>query len=118
MAPSQPCAANRAAPAAPRATLTLSHTNTSVVPVPCVPESRYDPTYDQMMDRCYWDYLQVFVPKDSRLQDATRIPVPADEIFSGMAESGWVSVAPVANGPWQVWGVLALSLIHISEPTR
>ena len=97
-----------AAPAAPRATLTLSHTHTGVVPAPCVPESRYDPTYDQMMDRCYWDYLQVFVPKDSRLQDSTRIPVPADEIFSGAAESGRVSIAPVANGPWQVWGVLAV----------
>ena len=88
--------------------LTLTHTHTSVVPAACVPEARYDPTYDQMMDRCYWDYLQVFVPKDHRLQDATAIPVPADEVFSRTAESGRVSVGPVANGPWQAWGVLAV----------
>jgi hypothetical protein len=34
--------------------------------------------------------------------------VPADEIFSGAAESGRISITLVANGPWQVWGVVAV----------
>lgn len=28
----------------------------------CVHESRYGDTYQDMMDRCYWDYVRVFVP--------------------------------------------------------
>jgi hypothetical protein len=51
-------------------------------------EVRYDPVYEQMMDRCYWDYLRVYVPQGSRLLDATRIPVPGEVLFSGEGESG------------------------------
>lgn len=33
----------------------------------CVHESRYGETYQDMMDRCYWDYLRVFVPSGAEL---------------------------------------------------
>ncbi len=33
----------------------------------CVHESRYGDTYQDMMDRCYWDYVRVFVPAGAEL---------------------------------------------------
>ena len=92
----------------PRVDLTLTYTHTGVSSRPCVPEVRYDVVYDQMMDRCYWDYLRLYVPQDTRLLDATRIPLPGDLIYSGEAQSGEVTVAPAAEGPWTELGVLNL----------
>lgn len=34
---------------------------------PCEQRPRYDPTYEQMMQRCYWDYVRLYVPAGSRL---------------------------------------------------
>ncbi len=33
----------------------------------CVHESRYGDTYQDMMDRCYWDYVRVFAPAGAEL---------------------------------------------------
>lgn len=93
-----------------RATLTLTYTHTGPAGYPCVPESRYDPVYEQMMDRCYWDYLRVYIPQGSRLVDATRIPVPGEVLWSGEAESGEVIVRPAGEGP--LLSLEALLLIH------
>jgi hypothetical protein len=60
------------------------------------------------MDRCYWDYLRVYVPQGSRLLDATRIPVPGEVLFSGEGESGEVTVQPAEEGPWLTLAVLSL----------
>jgi hypothetical protein len=84
----------------PRATLTLVYTHTATGNYPCVPEVRYDPVYEQMMDRCLWDYLRVYVPQGSRLLDATRIPVPGEALWSGQPESGEVTVRPAEEGPF------------------
>lgn len=37
---------------------------------PCEQRPRYDPTYEQMTQRCYWDYVRVYVPAGSRLLSA------------------------------------------------
>ncbi|MGQ9710885.1 MAG: DUF4012 domain-containing protein [Anaerolineae bacterium] len=92
----------------PRATLTLVYTHTVPTGSPCVPESRYDPVYEQMMARCYWDYLRVYIPQGSRLLDATRIPVPKEALWSGEAESGEVTVLPADEGPFTTLEVLLL----------
>jgi hypothetical protein len=92
----------------PQATLTLVYTHTSTADYPCVPEIRYDPTYELMADRCYWDYLRIYVPQNSQLLDATRIPVPAEALLSGEAESGQVSVQPAPEGPWTTFAVLGV----------
>lgn len=84
----------------PRATLTLVYTHTVPTGSPCVPESRYDPVYEQMMARCYWDYLRVYVPIGSRLLDATRIPVPGEALWSEEPEPGDVTVRPANEGPF------------------
>ncbi|NOZ05464.1 MAG: DUF4012 domain-containing protein [Chloroflexi bacterium] len=33
----------------------------------CTQKPRYDPTYEQMMGRCYWDFVRVYVPDGSKL---------------------------------------------------
>ncbi len=84
----------------PQATLTLVYTHTATGDYPCIPEVRYDPVYEQMMDRCYWDYLRVYIPQGSRLLDFTRIPIPGDALWSGEGESGEVTVRPAEEGPF------------------
>jgi hypothetical protein len=102
---------------APEATLTLVYTHTGTVDTPCVPEVRYDPVYTQMMERCYWDYLRVYVPRGSRLLDATRIPVPGEMLLSGEAESGEVALYPADEGPWDVFAVMGV-MPPSSQQTR
>lgn len=92
----------------PRASLTLIYTHTSTVDYPCIREVRYDPVYEQMMDRCYWDYVQVWIPAGSTLLDATRIPVPGEALLSGEGEPGEVTVQQADEGPWTTLAVLAL----------
>ncbi len=92
----------------PQATLTLVDTHTGTVDVPCQHEPRYGTTYEDMMERCYWYYLQVYVPQGSRLLDATRIPVPGEALISGEEESGEVAIRAADEGPWLTFGVLGL----------
>ncbi len=92
----------------PQAVLTLVYTHTSTVDCPCHPEARYGSTYEQMMDRCYWYYLQIYVPQGSHLLDATRIPVPGEALLSGEEEAGEVTVRAADEGPWLTLAVLGL----------
>lgn len=92
----------------PQATLTLVYTNASTAKGPCRQEPRYGSTYEDMVERCYWDYLQVYVPQGSRLLDATRIPVPGEALMSGEGEKGEVTVRAADEGPWLTLGVLGL----------
>ncbi len=86
-------------PARPRAVLTVRHRH----PVaegesPCRQEPRYDPTYEQMTRRCYWDYLRVYVPPNSTLLAATPHPVPGEAMMSGRPTSGEVTVESAETG--------------------
>jgi uncharacterized protein DUF4012 len=45
-------------------------------------------TYEELMNTCYWDYLRLYVPKGSALQDATRYPIPAVNLLSGKPSNG------------------------------
>ncbi|MBI5033473.1 MAG: DUF4012 domain-containing protein [Chloroflexi bacterium] len=92
----------------PQALLTLTYTNTSQVNYPCKPEIRYDPIYETMMDRCYFDDLRVYVPAGSQLNDATRIPVPAQALVSGTSEPGDVIVRRSDEGAWTVFEVMGV----------
>ena len=68
-----------------RADLTLSYRNGSTREVSqCVQEARYDDTYEGMMDRCYWDYLRVYVPQGSQLLGGTRNPLPPGSLHHRM----------------------------------
>ncbi|MCX7841275.1 MAG: DUF4012 domain-containing protein, partial [Anaerolineae bacterium] len=103
----------------PRGELTLVYTHTVSANVTCIPEARYDPIYEQMMNRCYWNYLRVFVSASTRLDDATRIPLAANALWHKKPDSG--DVITRDEGAWRAFETMMilpttqsqLSLIHI-----
>jgi len=66
----------------PRGQVTLSYTSRSTGGAPCLQEGRYLPTYAEMMHRCYWDYVRVYVPADSVLIQATPAPLPEGSLLA------------------------------------
>jgi hypothetical protein len=83
----------------PHSTLDLTYQHRSTRKIEgCRQEIRYDPIYEQMIDRCYWDYLRLYVPQGSQLLEATRTPVPAHHLLSGRGTSGEPVVEPLEAG--------------------
>lgn len=57
-----------AAEGGPQARVTLRYRNLVRKPVgACLQEARYGDTYADMMERCYWDYVRIYVPAGSQL---------------------------------------------------
>ncbi|MDH7487794.1 MAG: DUF4012 domain-containing protein [Anaerolineae bacterium] len=55
----------------PFAELTLRYRHTASIRLEeCIHEPLYGDTYDDMMDRCYFDYVRVYVPAGSELRQA------------------------------------------------
>jgi len=75
-----------------QAALTQTYQHTGSSGVPCVQTFNYDwkVTYQQMMNRCYFDYLRVLVPPHSQLLQATALPTPAEYLLSAQPQSGQV----------------------------
>jgi len=86
-----------------RAVVTITYHNRSTREVEeCVQEARYDLTYEGMMNRCYWDYLRLYVPQDARLIEATRNPLPPGSLYRRLsgagAGSGEPDIGPTEKG--------------------
>jgi len=45
-------------------------------------------TYVEMMERCYYDYLRLYVPDGSQLRSATSRPTPGHYLVRGAADDG------------------------------
>ena len=72
-----------------RAAVTITYHNRSTREVKeCVQEARYDLTYEGMMNRCYWDYLRLYVPEGARLIEATRNPLPPGSLYRRLSGAG------------------------------
>ena len=83
----------------PRATLVVSHTHVlDSGERPCQQRPRYDDTYEQMIARCYWDYLRVYVPSGSQLVEGTPHAVSGAELLSGLGSPAEVRVGPEEAG--------------------
>jgi hypothetical protein len=83
----------------PRAQLTVRHHHPLAArDASCQQQPRYGETYREMMERCYWNYLRVYVPAASRLADATPHAVPASALLSGRASPAQVLVGPPESG--------------------
>ncbi len=52
----------------------------------CVQESVYPPTYEEMMEGCYWDYLRVYVPEEAQLVRGPDLTLPEGSLWA--RESG------------------------------
>ncbi len=92
----------------PRATMTMAYTHTSQVDIACVPGSRYDPEYTQMMDRCYWAYLRLYVPEGAQLVEASRHPI-AEEFV--VRKGTWDGMARVTAAPEGAYAVFEQALL-------
>lgn len=87
----------------PVATLTLTYTNTSQVQIACTPETRWDPVYVEMMERCYWAYVRVYTPSGSQLLSASHHPISAEAMWGGEAWSGEAQLLS-ESADHTVWG--------------
>jgi hypothetical protein len=68
--------------------VTISYTNTSSVEVDrCLQEAKFQPSYDQMMEGCYWDYLRLCVAEGSRITWASEVPLPQGSLLSQAGEA-------------------------------
>jgi len=90
----------------PRARLTVTYQHLSRRPVgDCVQEARYGDTYADMIERCYWDYLRVYVPAGSRLLAGPELPLPPGSLLARSGEA--VPLPPISPtlevGDWEVW---------------
>jgi hypothetical protein len=75
--------------------LVLRYTNLSTRPVKqCIQEARYEATYEQMMDRCYWDYLRVYVPARIEQLAGTQHPLPPGSLYARMSDTEEVTMGP------------------------
>jgi hypothetical protein len=92
----------------PQSALTLTYTHASSAEVFCRHDSYYGEIYEDMMDRCYWYYARVFVPRESRLVDATQISISGASLMSGEDYTGEVAVRIVDEAPLTSFGVLGL----------
>jgi hypothetical protein len=64
----------------------------------CDQTPRYDGTYQQMMERCYWDYLRVLLPPSAALSGAESHAVPGDALLRGRPSPAEVSVQDAEKG--------------------
>ncbi len=95
-------------PPSPRSVLTLVYTHTSTADYPCQQDLAYEPDYENLMNRCHWDYLRVYIPQGSALSHATRIPVPDEMLLTGEGTSGEVIVQQAEQGPWMTLEVMSV----------
>jgi len=83
-----------------KAMVTTTYHNKSTREVEeCVQEARYDLTYEGMMNRCYWDYLRVYVAQGARLIEATRNPLPPGSLCRRLSGAGEGSGPPDIGPP-------------------
>jgi hypothetical protein len=73
----------------------------------CWQEPRYDPVYEQNMERCYWDYLRLVVPAGASLISGPSMVVDGRYLLRGESTTGEVDIAPVGLDKMS-WGQLFL----------
>jgi hypothetical protein len=56
-------------------------------PERCVQEAVYPPTYGEMMEGCYWDYLRVYVPEGSELVQGPQVTLPDGSLRARQGET-------------------------------
>jgi len=82
-----------------QATLTVRHVNPGDEQVACDPQPYYkNIVYEDLIQRCYWDYVRVYAPAGSQLFAATAHPVSADMLITHQKQSGAGEVLPAEHG--------------------
>jgi hypothetical protein len=100
-----------------RARLAATYRHLGQVPVgECVQEARYGETYQDMAERCYWDYARLYVPGGSRLLEGPGLAaVPEGSLMARSGSSQGLEPA-LAAGDWSAWTAF-FSLAPAAERT-
>jgi hypothetical protein len=85
-------------PGAPLATLTVRHIHTLARQSECVQWDDTQSSYASWMERCYYDYLRVLIPRGSQFVGATTQPVPDAWMDSRLGDDGTVKLGEGAAG--------------------
>jgi hypothetical protein len=64
------------------------HNQSGGSPDTCVQEAAYPPTYEEMMDGCYWNYLRIYVPEGSELAQGPKLALPEGSLRAREGETG------------------------------
>ncbi len=80
------------------ASLTLTYTSRAGVREgtqagECIKVTKYDSSYESMMNGCYWNYLRVYVPAGSTLLNTTGFPAT-----SSLDAAGFPATEPLVTG--------------------
>lgn len=91
-----------------QADLAVTHQNPSKKgPELCDPTPHYGPDYWEITNRCYWDYLRIYVLSGANLLRATPHPIAGEFLLTQQDEPAQVTVLPNEGGK-SVWGTLLL----------
>lgn len=85
------------------ASLTLTYTSRAGVregtdPNQCVKVTKYDSSYESMMNGCYWNYLRVYVPAGSTLRDTSGFAATSSQLDSNNFPTADAPVTGQENG--------------------
>jgi hypothetical protein len=90
----------------PEARLTVTYQNHSTRAVDgCVQEAWYGDSYTDMMDRCYWNYMRVYVPAGSQLLEGPDLALPPGSLLAQSSDLALpATISPtLAGSNWTVW---------------
>jgi len=77
--------------AVPSGLVTVIHTNKATKGVPCKQfDMHYERSYENLVNRCYWDYLRIYKPDGTQFLEGTPYEIPGAWMVSGKAVSAQV----------------------------
>lgn len=93
------------------AEITMLFENPIKNPVACVHEASYgqDIAYQNMMERCYWDYWRFYRTPGSELSNAELAAVPGDWLLSGQDWSGELDQDWAFNNVPETGGLMVMA---------
>jgi len=103
-------------PEQPTGEVTITYQNTASKNVACQQVASYgNGTYQDMQERCYWDYWRIYTPNGTQLVTSNTFPVPAEELLNGQGWSGQVESIPGEAGTQVFAGLLVLPAAQSSQ---
>jgi hypothetical protein len=83
----------------PTANVRVINFNPAKGQTPCVHDPNYGSgQYEELINRCYWNYIRVYALGTARLTNASLHDIPADWILTGKPVLGTVDILPGENG--------------------
>ena len=106
-------------PATPIADLRIVQTNHATGDIPCLAHAAGPVTnsYQDFVNRCYWDYQRVYGPAGTQLLHATPHAVPGDAMLDGVGVPARVDTLKEGIPGVQSYGTLILVPISASVET-